>query len=319
MGGGNFTHAGTEEPPSYTDGENNNMETQETEVEKEPKKETTKEVHTRPTRAVPISTVKPIMKLHLLNLPQDLHSLILSCNPISTTGSSIDITPPVEPEGKVPLGGSQVPYEIHGKVYQLTNDEVVQEEATKVGVDPKILASAKGGQEFKKIQDAKLQTTSSRLKPKPATDVKIHPNTKPAVLTVYRGNDRRNFDVHNPFKFADFGITKLDELGPIIEKKKNKIVVELMISLGKRYERLNKIPEELGIQSALLTLERSTKIRLVSALRSTLLCNLMLSRDHVYSPKEANDRYASEELQASFPLRGKEVGYSVNGTDPKRT
>ncbi|GJU00866.1 hypothetical protein Tco_1111204 [Tanacetum coccineum] len=76
-------------------------------------------------------------------------------------------------------------------------------------------------------------------------------NTKPVVLTIYRGNDRRNFDVHNPFKFAEFRITKLDELGPIIEKKMNKIVGELMISMGKRYERLNKIPEELGIQSAL--------------------------------------------------------------------
>ncbi|GKE18279.1 hypothetical protein Tco_1425856 [Tanacetum coccineum] len=152
------------------------------------------------------------------------------------TGPVIDITPPEEPES--PL---VVPKGDKGK-------DVIQEEATKVGVDPKILASAKGGQEFKKIQDA------DRLKPKPATDVKIHPNIKPEVLTVYRGNDRRNFDVHNPFMFADFGITKLDELGPIVEKKKNKIVVELMISLGKRYARLNKIPEELGIQSALPTL-----------------------------------------------------------------
>ncbi|GKE39860.1 hypothetical protein Tco_1463265, partial [Tanacetum coccineum] len=201
----------------------------------------------------------------------------------------------------------RVPYEIHGKVYQLTNDEiqahmdkeekikkstekakllamnklelikVVQEEANKVGVDPKILASIKGGQEFKEIQDAKLQvlnkehsqkvkkqmeirkkrlkqymwTTSSRLKPKPITDAKIHPNIKHVVLTFYRVNDRRNFNVHNPFKFADFGITELDELGPIIEKKKKKIVGELMISLEKRYERLNKIQKELGIQSAL--------------------------------------------------------------------
>ncbi|GKD17365.1 hypothetical protein Tco_1206523 [Tanacetum coccineum] len=51
--------------------------------------------------------------------------------------------------------------------------------------------------------------------------------------------------------FADFGVTELDELGPIIENKKNKIVGELIVSLGKRYERLKKIPEELGIQSAL--------------------------------------------------------------------
>ncbi|GJW98903.1 hypothetical protein Tco_0180711 [Tanacetum coccineum] len=69
-----------------------------------------------------------------------------------------------------------------------------------------------------------MWTTSSRLKPKPITDVKIHPNNKHVVLTIYRGNDRRNFDVHNPFKFADFGITELDALGPIIENKNNKIV-----------------------------------------------------------------------------------------------
>ncbi|GKG51590.1 hypothetical protein Tco_0541974, partial [Tanacetum coccineum] len=39
---------------------------------------------------------------------------------------------------------------------------------------------------------------------------------------------------------------------PIIQKKKNTIVKDMMTSLGKRYERLKKIPEELGIQSALL-------------------------------------------------------------------
>ncbi|GJT32638.1 hypothetical protein Tco_0923057 [Tanacetum coccineum] len=49
-------------------------------------------------------------------------------------------------------------------------------------------------------------------------------------------------------------ITELDELGPIIQKKKNTIVKDLMISLGKRYERLKRIHEELGIQSALPTL-----------------------------------------------------------------
>ncbi|GJY74821.1 hypothetical protein Tco_0479252 [Tanacetum coccineum] len=38
---------------------------------------------------------------------------------------------------------------------------------------------------------------------------------------------------------------------PIIQKKKNTIIKDLIISLGKRYERLKKIPKELGIQSAL--------------------------------------------------------------------
>ncbi|GJX90389.1 hypothetical protein Tco_0343715 [Tanacetum coccineum] len=87
----------------------------------------------------------------------------------------------VHPDPDTPI---RVPYMIHGKMYQLTKDEiqahldkeekleqatkeamlnkpelikVVQEEATKAGVDPKILASAKGGQEFKKIQDAEIK------------------------------------------------------------------------------------------------------------------------------------------------------------------
>ncbi|GJV48232.1 hypothetical protein Tco_1438444 [Tanacetum coccineum] len=96
-----------------------------------------------------------------------------------------------------------------------------------------------------------MWTMTNIIKPEPITDVKIHPNTKPVVLSVYRNNDKRNFDVHKPFKFTDFGITELDELGPIIQKKKNSIVKDLMTSLSKRYERLKKIPEELGIQSAL--------------------------------------------------------------------
>ncbi|GJW79577.1 hypothetical protein Tco_0143552 [Tanacetum coccineum] len=103
----------------------------------------------------------------------------------------------------------------------------------------------------KKRVEQYMWTMSNRLEPEPITDVKIHPKTKPVVITVYRNNDKRNFDVHNPFKFTDFGITELDELGPIIEKKKNTIVKDLMESLSKIYERLKKIPEELGIQSAL--------------------------------------------------------------------
>ncbi|GKC47048.1 hypothetical protein Tco_1064770 [Tanacetum coccineum] len=157
--------------------------------------------------------------------------------------------------------------------------KVVQEEAKKIGLDPKKIASAKAGEKFKKAQDAEHQVLkrehsqkvkrlteinkkraeqymwpmTNRIKPEPITDVKIHPNTKPDVLSVYRNSDKRNFDVHNPFKFIDFGITDLDELGPIIQKKKNFIVKDFMTSLSKRYERLKKIPEELRIQSAFPT------------------------------------------------------------------
>ncbi|GKG49850.1 hypothetical protein Tco_0518624, partial [Tanacetum coccineum] len=58
-----------------------------------------------------------------------------------------------------------------------------------------------------------MWTISNRFKPEPITNVKIHPNSRPIVLTVYRNNDKRNYDVYNPFKFTDFGLAELDELG----------------------------------------------------------------------------------------------------------
>ncbi|GKF84509.1 hypothetical protein Tco_0249407, partial [Tanacetum coccineum] len=108
------------------------------------------------------------------------------------------------------------------KMFEMTKTEVikvVQEEAEKIRLNPKMIISAKAGEKFKKARDVKHQvlkrehsqkanravelkkkrfkhyiwTTSSRLIPKPIIDVKIHPNTKPAVLTVYKENDKINF------------------------------------------------------------------------------------------------------------------------------
>nr|GEW09581.1 retrovirus-related Pol polyprotein from transposon TNT 1-94 [Tanacetum cinerariifolium] len=92
--------------------------------------------------------------------------------------------------------------------------KVVQEEAKKIRLDLKKIASAKAGEQFKKAQDAKHQVLKRE------------------------NNDKRNFNVHQQIKFTDFKITKLDELGPIIQKKKNSIVKDLMTSLRKRYERV---------------------------------------------------------------------------------
>ncbi|GKA12351.1 hypothetical protein Tco_0691897 [Tanacetum coccineum] len=155
--------------------------------------------------------------------------------------------------------------------------KVVRKEVNKLGIDLKSAISTKAGETFKKARDAEhevlkrehskkvkrltelnrrraeeyMWTMTNRIKPEPIIDVRIHPNTKPIVASVFRNNDKRNFDVHQPFKFSDFRITELDELGLIIQNKKNSVVKDLMTSLSKRYERLKKIPEELGIQSAL--------------------------------------------------------------------
>ncbi|GJZ12597.1 hypothetical protein Tco_0547827 [Tanacetum coccineum] len=145
----------------------------------------------------------------------------------------------------------RVPYEIYVKMYQLTNDEiqahldkeekiqkaaeeaklfamsklklikVVHEEALNQGIHPK---NVKRQMELRKKRlEQYIWITSSIIKPEPITDVKIQLNSKPTLITICRGNDRRNFDVHNPFKFADFGVNELDELGSIIKRKKNMI------------------------------------------------------------------------------------------------
>nr|GEV01146.1 hypothetical protein [Tanacetum cinerariifolium] len=129
------------------------------------------------------------------------------------------------------------------KMFEMTKTKVikvVQKEAEKTGLDPKTTVSAKASEKFKKAQDAKHQvlksehlqkfkrlmklnkkkaeqymwTFSNRLKPEPITDVRIHTNSKLAVLTIFKNSDKRNFQVHSLFKFSDFGVTELDELGP---------------------------------------------------------------------------------------------------------
>nr|GEZ26997.1 hypothetical protein [Tanacetum cinerariifolium] len=146
--------------------------------------------------------------------------------------------------------------------------KVVREEAKKLGIHPKEAITTKAGELFKKTQDTEhelrkhkydsyMWTARSRLKPEPITDIKIHPKTKPVVITVYRGADGRNFDFCKRLLFEAFGISELDELKEITPKKKNAVVKDLMNSLSQMYERLRKIHEELGIQSSLHASEQA--------------------------------------------------------------
>ncbi|GKA69606.1 hypothetical protein Tco_0775670 [Tanacetum coccineum] len=131
------------------------------------------------------------------------------------------------------------------KIFEMTKTKVIKvvhDEAEMIGLDPKTIISAKAGEKFKKSQDAEHQV----LKREHSQKAK-----RAMELRKKRANDRIKFQVHNPFKFADFGVTELDELWPIIQEKKNTIVKDLMTSLGKRFKRLKKIPKELGIQYAL--------------------------------------------------------------------
>nr|GFA54555.1 hypothetical protein [Tanacetum cinerariifolium] len=125
--------------------------------------------------------------------------------------------------------------------------KVIHKEAKKLKIDLKEAISTKAGETFKKAQDADHEV----LKREHYKKVKSLTELNKRKAKEYMNNDKRKFDVHNLFKFTDFGITELDGLGPIIQKKKKFVVKDLMISLSKRYDRLKKTLEELGIQYAL--------------------------------------------------------------------
>ncbi|GJX14515.1 hypothetical protein Tco_0206273 [Tanacetum coccineum] len=258
------------EPPSHTEGGHVAMEEE-------------------PTNAVPITTVKPteIPTLEVQPIttiistsqpeplvPQREGRGIVTDDQLEVQRKLVSASKEVQPNPDAPI---LVPYETNGKIFQLTEEQiqahmdkeeqikkaaeeakmfemtktevikVVQEEAEKIGLDPMKIISEKAGEKFKKAQDAKHQV----LKREHSQKAKRSMELRMKRVEQYINNDKRNFKVHNPFKFGDFGITKLDELGPIIEKKKNSIIKDLMTSLGKRYERLKKIHGELGIQFAL--------------------------------------------------------------------
>ncbi|GJS11359.1 hypothetical protein Tco_0368155 [Tanacetum coccineum] len=200
--GENVTHITIEKPPSHTEGEHDD-----TKVDKEKtRNDKAEEEPARRTTHIPLSAFRSLMRPNLdlerirTTSTIKLTDTILEMPPpqqqAQVTGPVIDITPPeVQPTGSIisipRCETSQVthqfPFEIHEKLYHLTNDEtqehlnkeemikkaakeakllemsklelikVVHEEAEKAGIDPKILASAKGGKEFKNNQDAEIK------------------------------------------------------------------------------------------------------------------------------------------------------------------
>ncbi|GJU94968.1 retrovirus-related pol polyprotein from transposon TNT 1-94 [Tanacetum coccineum] len=216
----------------------------------EPEVEKSVQEPVRASRAIPISVVKPLMRpapeLEMMSSSSriQLTNIILEVLIPQPTGSVINITPHEQPKSPpiAPKAGRRrgivtddvespkklvkasskvrhdpdepvrVPYEIYGKLYHLTNDEIQpyldkEEKMKRAAEEAKVKKAIKL---INKRLDQYMWTTTSRLKPEPISDVKIYPNTKPVVITVYRGTNRRNFEVYNPFKFGDFGVIELD-------------------------------------------------------------------------------------------------------------
>ncbi|GJS12307.1 hypothetical protein Tco_0369103 [Tanacetum coccineum] len=142
---------------------------------------------------------------------------------IATNEQLESITKKLVPASKVlredPDEPIRVPYMIDEKMHYLNNDEinahlkkedkikkvakeakmfentktkvikVVQEEDEKIGLDLKIIVNAQAVKRLmelnKKRAEKYMWTIYNRHKPEPITDVRIHPNSKPAVLIRY--------------------------------------------------------------------------------------------------------------------------------------
>ncbi|GKC25751.1 hypothetical protein Tco_1027901 [Tanacetum coccineum] len=250
--GENATNTTTKEPLSYTEGETG-----------------------EPKMAIPISTIQPTevpptqaKPYHTINHhPESSQAFRIN------KGKGLQLSILSIPQKMVPastivrlilmvkkLSSYMIKWEVYTSLDKEMQAHLDKEEKLRKAVEEeKLLAISKpevksskrlrilAGEKFKKAQDAEHQV----LKREHSQKVKRLTELNKKRARQYMNNDKRNFDVHQPFKFTDFGITDLDELGSIIQKKKNSIVKDLMTSLIKRYERLKKIPEELGIQYAL--------------------------------------------------------------------
>nr|GEY12153.1 retrovirus-related Pol polyprotein from transposon TNT 1-94 [Tanacetum cinerariifolium] len=215
----------TEEPPSHTKEETEDMETQDSEKDKVKKEQVSEELK----HVVPISSVKPTKtpKVQPITtiistsqpepyVPQREGKGIATDDHLESPPKLVKASSAIRPDPDAPI---LVPYTINGKLLYLTEEQILAH------IDKE-----------DQIQKSKEEAKTVAM-------------TKTEVIKIVQ-KEAKKIGI-DPKKVINFGITKLDKLGLIIEKINNSIVKDPMQSLSKRYERLKKIPEELGIQSAL--------------------------------------------------------------------
>ncbi|GJS43221.1 hypothetical protein Tco_0568264 [Tanacetum coccineum] len=159
----------------------------------------------------------------------------------------------IHPEPNEPV---RVEFMINGKIVYLTEQEIQEywdkeEKMKKAAKEAKLLPCLglkkipqKAGETFKKAWDAEHEV----LKKEHSKKVKLLTELNKRRAEEYMNNDKKNFDVHHPFKFSDFGITELDELGPIIQKKKNSIASSQSLGRKRKHMELELEVKVLGLE-----------------------------------------------------------------------
>nr|GEX42443.1 hypothetical protein [Tanacetum cinerariifolium] len=154
------------------------------------------------------------------------------------TGPVIDVTPPEHPKSP-----QAAPKSHRGKGTARDTDE-----------SPPKLVKASTKAHLDKEEKQKKAAKEARL-----LEMNKFELIKKAKLNVLNKERREKLTEAKELRtkridqIGDFRVTEWDKLGPVIKKKKNKVVGELMTSLGKKYHRLKVIPRKIGITLSLLT------------------------------------------------------------------
>ncbi|GJY60714.1 hypothetical protein Tco_0461371 [Tanacetum coccineum] len=244
--GENANTTTTEEPHSHTEGET-----------EEPRLAIL--ISSIPSNVIPLTQAKPITSIIIHPESSQATPKINKGKGIATESDDdpskklVKASSIVRPDPDEPVRDKEEQIkkaEEEARLLAITKPEVikvVQEEAEKIGLDPKAIKGAKAGEMFKKAQDAKHVV----LKRQHTEKVR-----KSLELRKHKGTDGRNFEVHEPFLFGAFGISELDELKEIIPKKKNAVVKDLMNSLtSSRSSRRKRKHMELKPKTKILGLE----------------------------------------------------------------
>ncbi|GKE32140.1 hypothetical protein Tco_1451462, partial [Tanacetum coccineum] len=212
--GKNANTTTTEEPPSYTKGET-----------EEPRLAIL--ISSIPSTIIPPTQAQPITSIIIHPESSQSTPKIDKGKGIATKSDDdpskklVKASSIVRPNPDEPV---KVKLMINGKIVYISEQEIQdywykEEQIKKAEEEARLLEMTKpeAGEMFKKAQDAAhavlkrqhtekvkkslelrkhkydsyMWTVSSRLKPEPITDIKIHPKTKPVVITVYRGTDGR--------------------------------------------------------------------------------------------------------------------------------
>ncbi|GKA73796.1 hypothetical protein Tco_0780098 [Tanacetum coccineum] len=248
------------ETPSHSEGEQADM------VTEEHNKQKVTEEEPRVNQPEPIQTVIPPTPYPKTSSTPEAQVTALIAQPITKEGGSSQITLRVD-KGKAvaiedyfpppnlvkasrevrvnPNGPVLIDLEIYGKIVQILNAQLQAYLDKKEQMEQAEKEDELSKHEIMKVVAEVFHETKVQIKR--AKDFIKHQDAEFKVLTkTHTEKLKQRAELRKKGYVHDFGLSEWGKLNGIIPTKRNKCVKDKMTSLWNKYERLKKIPEELG-------------------------------------------------------------------------